>query len=495
MALVADLTARRLVAALAAEQARGRLPSVCAAVTRDRSLVWRGSVGEATGVPGLSPADLQYRVGSITKTITAVLVLQLRDEGRLSLNDPVGLHLPEVDLDGVTLRTLLAHTAGLPAEPAGPWWERVEGGTLDELVAGLAGLRAPFEPGRTHHYSNLGYGLLGAVAARLRGTSWWECVTEWVLVPLGMLRTTYDPFFPFAQGYSVDPYLGTLAEEPAADTAAMAPAGQVWSTVLDLATWADFLVTGHPDVLAAETLAEMATPQTSGYGLGLRLLPGGSGTLAGHTGSMPGFQASLFVDRVRRTGVVVLANSTTGLRADRIGAELLAVLEESEPTLPYRWRPTTEVPPAVREVAGVWHWGNTAHVFTWDGALLHSAHLNTGEHKDSYRLNGDEFVGVAGYHDGERLVVVRREDGSVSHLECATFVYTRTPYDPAAPIPGGLRRAFRCAGNARPLNPERAPTQHEMRAISTGEGAQRAWLTVDMLKSGTRRAGVAVRGK
>ncbi len=128
-----------------------------------------------------------------------------------------------------------------------------------------------------------------------------------------MTRTSYDPFDPHAHGYSVAPWSPLLTEEPATDTRAMAPAGQVWSTVMDLATYADFLITGHRDVLPLEALEEMSTVRSgaaqdglgSGYGLGLRLLPGGSGLLVGHTGSMPGFQASLFVDRVRRTGAVV----------------------------------------------------------------------------------------------------------------------------------------------------------------------------------------------
>ena len=96
MALVTDLTARRLEALLAAEQRSGRIPSVAAALTRDGSLVWRGSRGDETGEPGIRPADLQYRIGSITKTLVAVLVLQLRNEGALDLNDRLDAHLPGI---------------------------------------------------------------------------------------------------------------------------------------------------------------------------------------------------------------------------------------------------------------------------------------------------------------------------------------------------------------------------------------------------------------
>jgi CubicO group peptidase (beta-lactamase class C family) len=166
MAPVTDLTARRLEAVLAEEQRQGRVPSVVAALVRDGALVWEGSRGDATGVPGARPADLQYRIGSITKTMTAVLVMQLRDEGRLALHDPVPAYLPELGReDEVTLRMLLAHSSGLTAEPEGEWWERVEGTSFADLVDRVR--TAALEPGATYHYSNLGYGLLGEVVDRL----------------------------------------------------------------------------------------------------------------------------------------------------------------------------------------------------------------------------------------------------------------------------------------------------------------------------------------
>ena len=446
MSLVSDLAARRLQAALARAQRDGRVPSVTAALTREGSLVWRGSHGTAIGPQGMRPADLQYRIGSITKTMTAVLVMQLRDEGLVDLDAPVTHHLPELDLPGVTPRVLLSHSAGLAAEPAGEWWERVPGDTFAQLAAGVKESAGVFTPGRTHHYSNLGYGLLGEVVARLRASTWWETLSDRVLEPLGMLRTTYDAFEPHAQGYSVDPYAGTLTREPATDTRAMAPAGQVWSTALDLASFADFLLDGHGDVLPLGTLAEMSTPHSgtyadglgSGYGLGLRMVPGGSGTLLGHTGSMPGFQAALFVDRPRRAGAVVLGNGTTGLDTDTIAGSLLDLLEEVEPGVPEAWGPTESVPPEVADVLGVWHWGNTPRVVRWDGSVLTMTAFDGGE-GDVFAPDGDGgLVGVSGYHAGEPLTAVRRDDGSVSHLLVSTFVLTRTPYDPHAPIPGGV---------------------------------------------------------
>ncbi|MGN6130080.1 MAG: DUF7586 domain-containing protein, partial [Nocardioidaceae bacterium] len=102
------------------------------------------------------------------------------------------------------------------------------------------------------------------------------------------------------------------------------------------------------------------------------------------------------------------------------------------------WTPSTGVPAAVEDVLGVWHWGNTAYGFAWDGREVVVTGLGNGvvSHRFAPAPDGG-LVGTVGYHHGERLHVVREDDGCVNHLRCATFVYTRAPYDPRAPIPGG----------------------------------------------------------
>lgn len=439
---VTDLTARRLRARLAQEQVRGRIPSVVAALTRDGVLEWRGYHGDTTGADAPTH-DLQYRIGSITKTMTAVLLMQLRDQGRLSLSDPLERFLSGIAYGDRPLRALLSHASGLPSEPPGEWWERVEGVPFDQLRARLDPTQSPFAEGETYHYSNLAYGLLGEVVSVVSGTTWWEHLAESLLQPLGMLRTTYDPFEPHAQGWSVDPYTSELRAEPHTDTGGMAPAGQLWSTILDLATFADFLLDGHREVLAADTLAEMCTPRSGthedglglAYGLGVRLFPGGSGTLVGHTGSMPGFQSALLVDRERRTGCVALANSTSGFRPSELCRGLSELLHEGEPRLLPPWQPSVSVPDLVREVVGVWHWGNTALRLTWDDHRVRAWHVVGGEPYGSWALVGDRLVGAFGHHHGEELS--RHVDATgTEHLVCSTFVLTRTPYDPQAPVPG-----------------------------------------------------------
>jgi CubicO group peptidase (beta-lactamase class C family) len=402
-------------------QAERRLPSIVAGVLSGPELVWTGTAGATTDT------DTQYRIGSITKTMTALLVMQCRDDGLLSLDDPIGRFLPSSGYGSATVRSLLAHVSGMQSEPVGPWWERSPGVAFEELLALNDGSGAVFGPGEHYHYSNLAFGFLGEAVARLRGAPWFTLVSERLLAPLGMTRTSYLPEAPYAPGLSVHHLAGTLTQEPLHDTGSMAPAGQLWSTLSDLARFAAFLSEGDPAVLAPLTLTEMRqpVPPAIDYGLGVRLLPYADGVLAGHTGSMPGFQAAAFADPLNHVGVVALTNATTGFS----GTELaLALLAERTPGPMRPWVPTTEVPEWARELLGYWYWGNSAYEVRWNDERLEWRDLARGAVAEQFGLRDDRIVGLAGYHHGETLDVVRRDDGSIDHLECATFVYTREPY-------------------------------------------------------------------
>ncbi|WP_449066629.1 serine hydrolase domain-containing protein, partial [Planomonospora algeriensis] len=215
MSPVLEGTARALLRRIAAEQSESRLPSLAAAVVRDGEIAWFGARGRVDGYgadggdgaqqPAAPTVHTQYRIGSITKSMVAVVVMRLRDEGRLDLLDPIGKHVPGTPADEVTVAQLLSHTSGLTAEPPGQWWERTPGMPFAELLALLGPEAARHRPGRRYHYSNLGFGLLGELVARHRGTDWAAAVREEVLRPLGMRDTTTRPRAPHARGYAVHP--------------------------------------------------------------------------------------------------------------------------------------------------------------------------------------------------------------------------------------------------------------------------------------------------
>ncbi len=442
-------TQQALLHRLARAQAEGRVPSVVGAVVRDGSPVWtagRGAVaGDPAGRGGVAgdPADTQYRIGSISKTFVAVQVMRLRDEGRLDLSDRLDEHLPGTPLGEARIAELLAHTAGLASESAGLWWERVPG--EPSLADALGGDPLRHPAGRRFHYSNPGFGVLGALVASLRGAPWAACLRDEVLEPLGMTRTTPMPAAPHAQGWAVHPWADVLLPEPAEDAGPMAPAGQLWSTAADMCRWATFLASGRPLVLDASTLEEMRQPagpgdRTGGYGLGLQVLYAGSRTLIGHGGSMPGFLAALWVSVDERLSAVVLANTTSGLQVGSVASDLIDIVVSHEPPLPAPWQPLPSFDDELLALTGIWYWGPAAFALQLRADRgLELRPLREPGRSSRFRPEPDgTWVGLDNYYAGERLHVVRDSSGAVSHLDLGTFVFTRQPYDAATPVPGGV---------------------------------------------------------
>ncbi|MGV9989453.1 serine hydrolase domain-containing protein [Streptomyces sp. NPDC003374] len=446
-------TRRALAHRIAVAQSEGRAPSLVAAVVRDGRTVWHGARTSADGHgPDENRPDrnTQYRIGSITKTFTAVLVLRLRDEGVLDLADPLEKHLPGTGAGEATVAALLSHTGGLAAESPAPWWERTPGTLRPELgdVLGEQPRRHP--AGRRFHYSNPGYTLLGALVEEVRGAPWADVLRREVLEPLELNRTSVRPSPPYADGWAVHPWADVMLPEPAQDLGRMAPAGQLWSTTGDLARFAVFLARGDDRVLSARSLREMRTPAAppeaadvaSGYayGLGLEVRRWGERLVVGHTGSLPGFLASLSIGLEDDVAAVVLANCTSGPQPATVGADLVRIVAEAEPRMPGPWRPMREADPAVLELAGPWYWGTQGFGLrlTADG-LLALEPLTGGGRRSRFRANGDgTWTGLEGYYAGEVLSAVRRADGSVDHLDLGSFVFTRRPYDEDASVPGGV---------------------------------------------------------
>ncbi|MFI7393954.1 serine hydrolase domain-containing protein [Streptomyces tendae] len=441
-------TRRALTRRIAVAQAEGRTPSLVAAVVRGGRTVWHGA---RTSVDGHGPDEnVQYRIGSITKTFTAVLVLRLRDEGVLDLGDPLEKHLPGTGAGEATIAELLAHSGGLAAESPAPWWERTPGSLRPEL-ADVLGEQPLLHPvGRRHHYSNPGYTLLGALVEKLRGASWEEVLQREVLDPLGLERTATRPSAPHAGGWAVHPWADVMLAEPAEDLGRMAPAGQLWSTTGDLARFAVFLTQGDDKVLGAETVREMRAPAApveagdvvdgAAYGLGLQLQHRDGRLLVGHSGSLPGFLANLTIGVEDDVAAVVLTNCTSGPLLAGVGADLVRIVAEAEPRIPEPWRPLREVGALVLELAGQWYWGTHAFALrlTPDGGVSLGPLSGQGR-RSRFRANGDgSWTGLEGYYAGESLRAVRRPDGSVSHLDLGSFVFTRQPYDEGAAVPGGV---------------------------------------------------------
>lgn len=441
-----ESTRAKLLHRVATGQRDGRAPSLTGAVARDGAVLWCAGRGS---VDGAEPtADTQYRIGSLSKTFTAVLILRLRDEGVLDLSDRAADHLPGVELGDITLAQLLSHTSALASETPPPWWERVSGDVRPELADVLGPQSVTGPAGRHFHYSNPGFALLGGIAAAKRGAPWFELVRREILEPAGMPRTTPMPEAPHALGWAVHPWADIVLPEPTPDTGHMAPAGQLWSTANDLARFAAVLLGDVPAVLSATTAEEMRVPTSpptgepwvETWGLGLELATVDGTILFGHGGSMPGFVSSFWVRADERLAAITFANATSGPAITTIASDLLAIVAREQPRLPAAWAPLPSHDPALLELVGPWYWGaNPVAVRLGADRSLSVGALGGRARESRFEAKPDgTWRGLEGYYRNEILRPVRREDGTISHLDIGSFVFTREPYQSDAPIPGGV---------------------------------------------------------
>lgn len=445
---ISAATARALQFRLATAQHDGRVPSVVASVARRGQPVWFGGAGLVDGAVPTAP--MQYRIGSITKTMVAVLVLRLVERGAVGLADRIGDHLPESPAGASTVYQLLTHTSGIASETPPPWWERTAGTLRPELGDVLPDDPLRHPPGQVHHYSNPGFGLLGALVTARAGRPWFDVLTDDVLTPLGMTRTTYLPVPPHARGYAVHPWADVVLPEPAHDHGLLAAAGQIWSTPGDLCRFGVFLAGPGGDVLGPELLETMRTPAvgpgdatwSGSYGLGVQHLRFGDRVYVGHTGSMPGFLAMMMSSPTDGLTVAVQSNAWSALAARALVSDVFDIVRDREPTMPTAWAPATAaaVDRPAFELIGPWYWGAVAVALTLhaDGRLG-LADVGGGGRAARFRRCGDgRWIGLDGYYHGEYLEVRRDDQDRVTHLDLGSFVLTRSPYAPEDVVPGGL---------------------------------------------------------
>src|SRR5215469_2911981 len=320
------------------EQREKRTPSVAAGVLRDGELVWETAVGLADVESGVEAApETQYRIGSITKTFTAAAIMQLRDAGKLDLEDTLDRHV-EGAAHTPTIRRMLSHASGLQRETHDDSWLTLRFAPPDELLETLAQAELVLPSGARFHYSNLAFALLGIVVERASGVPYQDYVRERLFEPVGLTRISFEPEPPAAQGYLAQPYADGVWDTIGVETGAWASAGQIWGTAADVARWGAFLADPDEAVLAASSAEEMRTVQViadherwlAGYGLGLGLSRDGERILAGHGGSMPGFIATLAFSAKEKVAVAALTNESAADLGE-LGVSLLGTTVEEWP--------------------------------------------------------------------------------------------------------------------------------------------------------------------
>jgi CubicO group peptidase (beta-lactamase class C family) len=332
----------------AAELAKDNVAGVTVGVVSGGGLAWTKSYGFADSENKIQAAkDTVYRIGSITKQFTALMLLQLVQDGKVHFSDPVEKYFPDVNkvtdrfpgAPPITLMQLATHTSGLGREPSdldtylkGPVsdWEKV-------LIAALPHTKYEFEPGTRFSYSNIGYAILGAALGRAAGQPYVDYVRDRIFKPLGMTSSAFEPNDAIKARISK----GYQEEKDKVDTETpqrehlgrgyKVPNGAIYTTGEDLAKFVIFEMGGGPaSVLSKEKLEEhykriisADANLRSAYGAGFEVFRRGDLIGVGHSGAVAGYQAAAYFDRTSKTGVIVLRNAIGPFSAARLAVAIL----------------------------------------------------------------------------------------------------------------------------------------------------------------------------
>jgi len=309
------------------------IPGCSFSIVYDQELVYCNGYGYSDvekKIPATSKSV--YRIASITKTFTSMAIMQLRDSGKLHLDDPIKKHLPWFDIQtefdddpDITIWHLLTHTSGLPAEAAFPYWTDHKFPTVKQIVETLPDQEMIYPTETKWNYSNLAMSLLGYLIEEVSGQKYEDYIEMNILKPLVMNNSCVDILKnrklkkELATAYGRRLPGGSHEFMSFTDSKGLTPAANMSSTVEDLAKWASFQFTGEsPDgnvLLKKSTLHEMQRVQwlqpdwQSGWGLGWGVRKKDSRTIVGHSGWVGGYRTQISFCPDEKTAFIIMFNS------------------------------------------------------------------------------------------------------------------------------------------------------------------------------------------
>ena len=403
-------------------------PGLSIGIVDDQALIWAKGYGYAdlqTKTPA-TPKTL-YRIASISKLFTSTSIMQLRDAGKLQLDDPVAKHLPWFKIQTptpgpvITIRHLLTHTSGLPREAVGVNWSDLTFPKREEMMRRLVEQETVWPAETKWKYSNLALSLAGEVVASVSGEPWAQYVEKHILMPLGMTSTRALP----------EPDLAGLATgygrrvpdqrdvEPFVDIEAERPAGNLASNVEDLAKFVSLqLRDGEPggaQILKGSTLREMHRVHwlrpdwKSGWGLGFSVRRVDKQTRVGHGGSLPGHRTQVEIAPKLKLGVIVLTNANDG-EPQRYVDQAFTLLTPVVTHATEETKPDPTPDPAWKKYEGVYTWKHSdIQVLVLNGELMMIWPESENVWESRVKLKPDgphtfRMVAATGYGPGGELV-------------------------------------------------------------------------------------------
>jgi CubicO group peptidase (beta-lactamase class C family) len=332
---------------MAAFAERSNVPGIAYGIIVDGKVIHIGTAG-IRNVATRAPVDTStvFRIASMSKSFAALSILKLRDEGKLSLEDPAEKYVPELrqlrypttDSPRITVRHLLSHSAGFPED--NPWGDQQLSATDAEMSRMMrSGIPFSTSPGTAYEYSNFGFAILGRIVQNVSGMPYARYLRQQILLPLGMTSTTLEaaqvPANRLAHGYRRQD--GQWLEEPQLPDGAFGPMGGMLTSVADLGKWVAYMLDAWPPRDGAErgpvkrssvremqqvvryngatAVRDTATNTISlsaggyGYGLGVRqtcLFP----SSVSHSGGLPGFGSLMRWLPDYGVGIVALGSLT-----------------------------------------------------------------------------------------------------------------------------------------------------------------------------------------
>ncbi len=423
------------------QMAYRQVPSLTIGIVYDQELIWAQGYGYADleqQVPA-TPRTL-YRIASITKTFTSTAIMQLRDAGRLRLDDPVVDYLPWFQLQNpfdqappVTIRHLLTHTAGLPREAAYPYWTDHNFPTREQIREALPDQPMIYPPGSTYKYSNLGMALLGEVVAAASGEPYEQYIRNHIMEPLGMTSSAVIPTDEHRARSAVayDRRLpdGSRQDDYYPVTNGIAPAASIASNIEDMAKYAMLQFrkgsAGGSQILKGSTLEEMHRPQfvynswSGGRGLGFGVTRRNGKTFVSHGGWVSSYRTHIMFNPAEKIAVIAMTNAADARRYrysyqayDLVGPAIVdAVTPEPKPSKPERvWRK---------------YLGRYADSSGWEyRVIIHNGRLVLYEYNyppEDEALDNLTYLTPVGKHtfrmaDGENVVFELGQDGKVKRI-------------------------------------------------------------------------------
>jgi CubicO group peptidase (beta-lactamase class C family) len=348
-----------------------QLPGVVVGVVSDQDLIWVKGFGQADIEAGRPmELDTRFRMASHSKLFTATAIMQLREQGKLRLDDPVTEYLPwftfrptAPDDPPITIEHLLTHSSGLPRE-AGSHWSDLDFPTAGEVKALMSQRQAAFSPEVRWKYSNLAYTIAGMVVEQVSGVSWADYLQKNIFDPLGMSASSVDREDPkLATGYGRRMPDGSREVFPFVDARGMAAATGLTSTVSDMAKFVSAQFRsgkrGGDCILSTASLREMhrvrmlESTWTRGQGIGFSVQRIDDKLYVGHGGGYPGYTTNTLIQLDSKVGAIVLTNTSDSNPA-QIAQQLMTTVGKAvaEVTKPQEEKVTWN--PAWERFAGVY---------------------------------------------------------------------------------------------------------------------------------------------